>query len=341
MEVIRNRETPRVFGRLSGSEPEIAELRKANAEIPDLKRKLAEIESEKVELKARIAELLRQSVEESKRRDVGNAELRARIEELEKNKTVTTKLESENAEFRDRITKVEQRQMLNDTSSDNKVFFSQPDGPIKEFTMVTCGCLSLDLDKEYRFFLLPLLRGNLRDISGYNELGMLDEEAQILGQKKRSRKDKRSDETGASTASTASTENHLVQEVMEERVGSFFDLYNAIVKMEEQAGIANRDVIKSYFNSGKALTERFDHFMKSNPKRTSQILVNEEVREQLPVSVSDDSLRKRKEKALKIYELFSEIGDHMIQRIKSFSASAISKFSQDDINKILIRFASV
>ncbi|PKY60144.1 hypothetical protein RhiirA4_550562 [Rhizophagus irregularis] len=105
---------------------EIAELRKVNAElkdknaeIPDLKRKFAEIESEKVELKARIAELLRQAVEESKRRDVENAELKARIEELEKNKTVTTKLESENAEFRDRITKVEQRQMLNDTSSNN------------------------------------------------------------------------------------------------------------------------------------------------------------------------------------------------------------------------------
>src|ERR1700722_19039289 len=105
---------------------EIAELRKVNAElkdknaeIPDLKREFAEIASEKVELKARIAELLRQAVEESKRRDVENAELRARIEELEKNKTVTTKLESENAEFRDRITKVEQRQMLNDTSSNN------------------------------------------------------------------------------------------------------------------------------------------------------------------------------------------------------------------------------
>ncbi|CAB5394842.1 unnamed protein product [Rhizophagus irregularis] len=76
--------------------------------------KFAEIESEKVELKTRIAELLRQAVEESKRRDVKNAKLRARIKELEKNKTVTTKLESENAEFRDRITKVEQRQMQND-----------------------------------------------------------------------------------------------------------------------------------------------------------------------------------------------------------------------------------
>src|SRR5437764_10101056 len=97
----------------------ISELKKENAENSELKRKFAEIESEKVELKDRIAELLRQAVEESKRCDVENAELRAIIEELEKNKTVTTKLESENAEFRDRITKVEQRQMLNDTSSNN------------------------------------------------------------------------------------------------------------------------------------------------------------------------------------------------------------------------------
>jgi hypothetical protein len=110
---------------------EIAELRKENAEIPelrekllkfeaenteipDLRRKFAEIEAERAELKARIAELLKQGVEENKRLDAENAELKVRIIELEKNKTVTTKLESENAEFRDRITKVEQRQMQND-----------------------------------------------------------------------------------------------------------------------------------------------------------------------------------------------------------------------------------
>ncbi|RIA86802.1 hypothetical protein C1645_878452 [Glomus cerebriforme] len=93
------------------------ELKEKNTEIPDLRRKFAEIEAERAELKARIAELLRQSVEENKRRDAENAELKVRIEELEKNKTVTTKLESENTEFRDRITKVEQRQMLSDNVS--------------------------------------------------------------------------------------------------------------------------------------------------------------------------------------------------------------------------------
>ena len=84
----------------------ISELKKENAEISDFKRKFVKIEFEKVKLKAKIVNLLRQAVEENKRCDVENAKLKARIKELEKNKTVITKLESENAGFRDRIMKV-------------------------------------------------------------------------------------------------------------------------------------------------------------------------------------------------------------------------------------------
>ncbi|GBB90777.1 hypothetical protein RclHR1_17840004 [Rhizophagus clarus] len=76
----------------------------------------------------------------------------------------------------------------------------------------------------------------------------------------------------------------------------------------------------------------------NNPKRTAQALVNKKVWEQFP-NVSDDALRKKKEWALKIYDLFSEIGKHIIQRIKSFSVSTIAKLSQDDIDHILVKFA--
>ncbi|RIA91523.1 hypothetical protein C1645_821933 [Glomus cerebriforme] len=55
---------------------EIAELRKENAKISELKKENAEIPDLK----------RKQAVEESKRCDVENAELKARIEELEKNK---------------------------------------------------------------------------------------------------------------------------------------------------------------------------------------------------------------------------------------------------------------
>lgn len=44
----------------------------------------------------------------------------------------------------------------------------------------------------------------------------------------------------------------------------------------------------------------------SEERYTAQALVNKEVRKQLPDTVSDDALEKKKERALKIFELFSE-----------------------------------
>ncbi|GES74837.1 hypothetical protein GLOIN_2v1769762 [Rhizophagus clarus] len=91
--------------------------------------------------------------------------------------------------------------------------------------------------------------------------------------------------------------------VTEEGTGDFFDLYNSIINMEGQEEIAKRDVIKSYFNFGKALDDCFNYYKKDNPKRTAQALVNKKVQEQLP-NVSDEAIRKKKEWALKIYDIF-------------------------------------
>ncbi|UZO22331.1 uncharacterized protein OCT59_014695 [Rhizophagus irregularis] len=84
----------------------IRELEAENAEMPDLRRKISEFDAEKTELKHRIAEALKMTEEERTRRDAENAKHKARIEELE-------------SEFRDRIMKVEQKQTLNDNSSNN------------------------------------------------------------------------------------------------------------------------------------------------------------------------------------------------------------------------------
>src|SRR5947208_2649521 len=96
----------------------IIELEAENAEIPDLRRKISEFDAERVDLRrklsvsdAEIAELKRRNIEflrankeYNERRDAENAKLRATIEELK----------SENIEVRDRLTKVEQRQVLNE-----------------------------------------------------------------------------------------------------------------------------------------------------------------------------------------------------------------------------------
>ncbi|CAG8696720.1 8709_t:CDS:2 [Rhizophagus irregularis] len=80
-----------------------------------------------------------------------------------------------------------------------------------------------------------------------------------------------------------------------------------LTKSIPKLSVAALYIIKSYYNFGKALENSYDHYKKNNPKRTAQALVNKEVREQHPGSVSDDLLRKKKEWALKIYNLFSEI----------------------------------
>ena len=102
-------------------EAENAELRKENTEISNLRIKLSVPDAKITELKRRNVKVLRANGEYNERRDAENAKLKARIEELE----------SENVEFRDRLTKVEQKQTLesaceapqwltaNDNSSNN------------------------------------------------------------------------------------------------------------------------------------------------------------------------------------------------------------------------------
>src|SRR3954452_8957119 len=78
-------------------EAENTELRKENTEIPYLRNKLSVSDAEIAELKRRNIEFLRANKEYNERRDAENAKLRA-----------------ENVEFRDRLTIVEQRQVLNE-----------------------------------------------------------------------------------------------------------------------------------------------------------------------------------------------------------------------------------
>ncbi|KAF0552455.1 hypothetical protein F8M41_021773 [Gigaspora margarita] len=108
---------------------------------------------------------------------------------------------------------------------------------------------------------------------------------------------------------------------------------------ETQNEIINQEVITTYYLFGKALIDRYEYYKTNNPKHTAQALVNKEISEQLPTTISNTLLRKRKERAQKIYNLFSEIGENKIQHIKSISALSISKLSQDEIDTILVHFS--
>src|SRR2546421_3816316 len=100
--------------RINKLEAENAELRKENTENLYLRNKLSVSDAEIAVLKPMNKEFLRVNKEYNERRDAENAKLKARIEELE----------SENIEFRDRLTKVEQNKSLIDNSSNTSSNFN-------------------------------------------------------------------------------------------------------------------------------------------------------------------------------------------------------------------------
>ncbi|RHZ89328.1 hypothetical protein Glove_16g42 [Diversispora epigaea] len=116
----------------------------------------------------------------------------------------------------------------------------------------------------------------------------------------------------------------------------FTHLYQEIINAESLNDSASQNMIRSYYNFGKGLVDRLNHYKKSNRERASLILVNNEVREQLPEDITDNTLYKKRERARKIYELFDNIGVSRISYVKSFSAITISKLSWDEIDYIII-----
>jgi len=99
-------------------------------------------------------------------------------------------------------------------------------------------------------------------------------------------------------------------------------------------------LILYYFYFGKILKDRYNFFQKTNPKHTSQGLVNNKVRKQISESVSKSLLQKTKKKGQKIYDMFSELEIDKIKQIKTFTVSILIYISQEDIDYILAMLLS-
>lgn len=109
-------------------------------------------------------------------------------------------------------------------------------------------------------------------------------------------------------------------------VDDFLYLYNKIVSAEAHSEIANQEVIRCYYSLGKVLSQRFKyHFEKSYNEHTAQVEVNKEFGDRLPSDISKTTIRKKAERARKIYMLFSDNRVKLIGRVRSYSAIAMSK----------------
>jgi len=121
---------------------------------------------------------------------------------------------------------------------------------------------------------------------------------------------------------------------------TFFDLYFKISNAEERNENARHEVIMAYYNFGEELENRLVHYRETNAEQVAQKKLNDEVKDQLPKGVTKNALRKKKERAMKVYDLFFRLSDDSfqrmtyIQRIKSFSATSISNLSPENIKYV-------
>ncbi|CAB5368865.1 unnamed protein product [Rhizophagus irregularis] len=125
---------------------------------------------------------------------------------------------------------------------------------------------------------------------------------------------------------------------LQQEVGNssiFLTLYSKITNAEERHENSNQDVIQAYYLFGEALNRRLEHHKKTKEDHEARESVNDEVRKQLPKEVTKNALRKRTEKARKIYDLFRRIGADKIQRVRSFSASRIAKLSDVKVDYVV------
>ncbi|CAG8657007.1 4053_t:CDS:1 [Paraglomus occultum] len=130
-----------------------------------------------------------------------------------------------------------------------------------------------------------------------------------------------------------------ISEVYSKNTTDFLRLNDNITHAESRNESTNREVIRCYYCFGDILLQRLNYYKGlDHSDLASKTLVNEEVRKQIGDKISNDTLRKRTEKARKIFALlnngFKDKGENMIIRIRTFTASSISKLSWEEIEYV-------
>ncbi|GBB92203.1 hypothetical protein RclHR1_19820001 [Rhizophagus clarus] len=113
-----------------------------------------------------------------------------------------------------------------------------------------------------------------------------------------------------------------------------------IIKAEDDNKRTTLELIHSYYYFGKGYRLWFDHYKKTYSDDTSNSLVNDKIREYFPDQdkTSKANLRKRKEKAIKIFKLFDGVGEvNKVNCIKTFSASTILRLGVEDIDYVIAK----
>ena len=125
---------------------------------------------------------------------------------------------------------------------------------------------------------------------------------------------------------------------------------------EEHRLEANQEEILCWYHYGRNFVFQLEALCDKNKigEKKARGLIYDEVVKQVNIlrkkrsqdtgvplpDITRDGLRKRTQRAEKIYKLLEKIGLDKIQYIKSYSANEISKFTNDEIQKIMDHFSN-
>ncbi|PKY32042.1 hypothetical protein RhiirB3_531880 [Rhizophagus irregularis] len=396
---------------LEAENVEIAELKKENAELrkenTDFRMKFANFEAERAELKRKIAETLRMTEEERTRRDAENVKLRATIEELRKNNT------KESTELRDRITKVEQNQSLNDNSSNNSLpsFNSVADQvptvthhekPLVDTSLPEDKETDAFLDEEYKKKVSNEIRQRNREkklcfsTSGQTQESLPTHPKEKMSQdlnsvtqpcnstsseekicseldskcKKGKSVDKLKQELFASELSSQEPsieQNHVTKisetlcprkvtsdkSSIDEASQHLAQLCDKAFDAEDKANRANQEEILCWYLYAKDFIIQLNGIIESSGgkfgEKKARGLLYDSITKQLNLlrkqrsqetglqlrDVSRDSLRKKTQRAEKVYKFIEQVGLDKIKYIKSYNATSISELTNEQIQDVI------
>ncbi|PKK61814.1 hypothetical protein RhiirC2_760298 [Rhizophagus irregularis] len=121
-------------------------------------------------------------------------------------------------------------------------------------------------------------------------------------------------------------------------------LFQKACRAETRATKAIQEEISCWYYYGKAYEERVEEIKNARRGVSDQSARNQvydDTMEHLPGGFTKDTLRKKTQRAVKIYKLFRKIGVDKIKRVISYSANAISKLTTTQIRAIEQHFGHV
>ncbi|POG57973.1 hypothetical protein GLOIN_2v1488957 [Rhizophagus irregularis DAOM 181602=DAOM 197198] len=326
-------------------------------EITDLRNEYAKIKAENTKLKHVIEE---------------KAELRSRFEELEKrNKVDTNNLIAENAALKIRVAKLEKQPERLDLET--YVYTSYPLGRTSSKGLSKCvpnAAQPRSLHKEVIGTQVPRSTQTQEFIPTHSEEKMPQELNMVIQPCNRSHKKQGIDELKHelfkpfSEPESSSINHNNVTEVSEtarpgkvtydsidEASQHLAQLCDKAIDAEERANRANQEEILCWCLYWKDFRVQLDEIISKDKfgEKKARSLLYDSITKQLKLLrkqrsqelglqlryISRDSLRKKTQRAEKIYRLFRKVGMDKIKYIKSYSANSISKLTNEQIQEVI------